>query len=331
MRPNPFALTILLLLPASVAFAGNLSLDPGLLEFGHVPVGQPAVRIARIVNHGTPTTISALSSRVPCAEFEASAVLPVTLADGDTLVVTMTYTPNGRGVDVCVLELFDDNGIGDFLGAMGIGTASRLVVADTFISFSDQSWTSATPETLHIAAENQGNEAIQASNFSAQFDEGSEFQLGAMDFPIPAGGLTDIPVIFQPGSVGPKVDHLTLSVNNDLPGDPSPVVQLYGAWNSETGVGDSRRDRDALRVVPSPSTNDVTVHFAVPRAGRVEVEVRDVAGRAVMRRNFEALGSGANAVRLRRGSDWQGTPGVYLVRVALDGEELGRGRLVVTR
>jgi len=284
-----------------------------------------------VTNHGSATTITAILPGSSCAEFQASADLPVVLLNLDTLTITVTYAPNGRGPDICPLEIQNDSEASSFLGASGIGMASTLLVHSGFVAFTQQFWNTAVPETLHILCENIGNLPIGPGNFSAQLAFGTDFQLGETSLPIPAGAQGDIPLIFHPEGVGPRLDQLTLSVNNDLPADPDDVLQLYGVWNSTTAVPDLPRAPGGFQVGPSPTRGEVVIRYSAPRPGRVEVEVRDVAGRLVARRSRFALGSGPEAVTLRGPADWTPAPGVYLVRVSLEGEVLGTGRVVVVR
>jgi len=321
----------LLVVVPSLASGGNLTLSPGSVDFGEVRVGQSAIRTARVINHGAATTITGIDPGGSCFDFQASAALPTTLFDLDTLTITITYTPGSRGPELCAFELEDDNGVSTLLGATGIGVASRLFIYETFVPFGMQSWNSAVPETIHIACENFGNLAIGSSDFSAQFAIGTDFHLGEMSFPIPAGGLGDIPLVFHPTSIGPKVDEVTFSVDNDLPGDPNAVLELYGVWNSVTSVGDRTPLPDGFRIGPSPTRGDVTIRYSPPKPGRVEIEIRDVAGRLVARRSEVAPGTGPQTVTFRGPSEWSPAPGVYLVSVSLEGKVLGRGRVVVVK
>jgi hypothetical protein len=85
-------------------------------------------------------------------------------------------------------------------------------------------------------------------------------------------------------------------------------------------------------VIPNPSEGNVSLALSLPTAASVRVSVIDVAGRIV----HESVGSRAAG---RYVLSWSGRdmgdarvlPGVYFVRVLVDGRPLGTRRWVVMR
>jgi hypothetical protein len=80
--------------------------------------------------------------------------------------------------------------------------------------------------------------------------------------------------------------------------------------------------------VPNPSIRGASIAFTLPAPGRAILELLDIAGRRVFRRDVGALGVGRHVVRVDDGS--QLAPGVYLIRLK-SGARLLRMRGVVVR
>jgi hypothetical protein len=327
------ALPALAILVAIRAEAGQLQITPSSVDFGNTPlVGPPRSVIVRLRNLGSATTIFGFESSLSCAEFGATAPgLPVALLDGDSLLVTVTYAPVNRGPDVCAFRIHDDNGVTDLIGATGAGRAPKLLVYETNLYFTTQTMATGVPETIWVNVENQGNQTIEDSHVTREFLTGIHFSLGAIT-PIPAGTVGQLPVIFHPTSPGFQPDELTVGLDNDSPSDSDWKVGMHGTWtDGSTGVGENSDAPGGLAIGPSPTRGSVEVRCAIPRAGRVALEVRDLAGRIIARSERTSAATSRGAFRLRRGVDWSPAPGVYLVRVTLDEATLGRGRVVVVR
>lgn len=334
MRRIRFGLAALTLFLAAPASAGSLVTSPATVDFGNVSIsGVAAQRTTRIVNHGSSTTIRGFSALSACLEFGVSAPgLPVTLRDLDTLTVQLTYDPVNRGPDLCGFTILDDNGVTDAIGVSGVGIAPELAVEDTVLTYTNQSWGSGVPETIDLTIANQGNEEIAAPHLSLHFQYGHDWSLGAIPLPIPPGGYSLLPVRFYPIAPGTRNDWLTISLDNDLPGETNAIVHLQGAWTGgSTAVGDGPPRRPGLHVEPTPTIGTVSFTCAAPHAGSARFEVRDLAGRRVARIDRVAAAAGEISATLFRDRDWTPAPGVYLVRVTLDEEMIGRGRIVVVR
>jgi hypothetical protein len=103
-------------------------------------------------------------------------------------------------------------------------------------------------------------------------------------------------------------------------------VQLFvgspgsGIWTTQVsggvpvGVGDGART--PLRLVgfrPNPAREHVTVAFSLPTTGPATIEIFDIAGRIVLRRDVGWMGAGDHVLRL--GPGFRPAPGVYTVRL----------------
>jgi hypothetical protein len=64
---------------------------------------------------------------------------------------------------------------------------------------------------------------------------------------------------------------------------------------------------------PNPAAGRLTIGLTLPRSGAARVEVVDVAGRVVGRREVGALGPGQHIVTFAEAAGWK--PGIYLVRL----------------
>jgi hypothetical protein len=75
---------------------------------------------------------------------------------------------------------------------------------------------------------------------------------------------------------------------------------------------------DGLR--PNPAMGDLNVAFSLPRAGAATIEVIDIGGRVVLRRDVGSLGMGRHVVRMNEGERIH--PGVYWLRLTHEGRTL---------
>jgi hypothetical protein len=80
--------------------------------------------------------------------------------------------------------------------------------------------------------------------------------------------------------------------------------------------------------VPNPSIREATIAFTLPSSGKAILEVVDVAGRRVFRRDVGSLGPGRHVMKLD-GSD-RFRPGVYLINLSRDGRVV-HARGVITK
>lgn len=338
MRPTASAALLLALaVPMSAARAGTLVVDPAAWNFGLVSVSAgPAPMTITVTNFGAATTITGVVPTGSCAEFTVTPgePFPVVLLNAQSLSLEVAYDPSNRTADICNCTIQDDNADTDAFELRGDGAASRLQLWTTTLPFADQPWNSAAHETLSVLIENAGEEPFDEANLGRALTTGSHFRLGAPagSFPVAAGGTIAIPVVFDPASTGPKSDFLTLSLDNDSPGDANPTVPLSGTGTEAVSVGpDPSGGMAALAAGPSPTRGLLQARVAFPRAGVLEVVVSDLAGRVVARSRTIESGAGARAVEFHAGRDWSPRPGLYFVRARLDGEWLGARRITVVR
>jgi streptogramin lyase len=105
---------------------------------------------------------------------------------------------------------------------------------------------------------------------------------------------------------------------------PSGIVGVPGEAAAALAFG-----LEPVRPNPIAAGRSLTVRFTLARAGEARLELVDVAGRRVARREVGELGAGAHAVDLLAGAGGRATrAGVYFVRLAQGGDEAVR-RVVV--
>ena len=78
---------------------------------------------------------------------------------------------------------------------------------------------------------------------------------------------------------------------------------------------------------PNPAVGPLSVSFALRSAAPASLEVLDVSGRRLVRREVGSMGAGVHVVRLNEGASLE--PGVYWLRLRQDGQTLtARGAVV---
>jgi hypothetical protein len=146
--------------------------------------------------------------------------------------------------------------------------------------------------------------------------------------------------VSAPGSTPPGTSTFTVKVGlapdepessdrftlTKQPGAAAPRLSTVGTegWTADWAPGtsapaaaDAATTAAAVEVLPNPFAHEATIRFTLPEAAPVRVEVLDLLGRRVALLADGPAAAGAHAV------PWEaaGVPaGVYLVRVAADGE-----------
>jgi hypothetical protein len=79
--------------------------------------------------------------------------------------------------------------------------------------------------------------------------------------------------------------------------------------------------------IPNPARRGATVRFSLPDAQPAHLELIDIAGRRLMRREVGALGPGVHTVELR--GDLDLAPSVYILRLESAGRTAVRRVVIV--
>ncbi len=118
----------------------------------------------------------------------------------------------------------------------------------------------------------------------------------------------------------------------DIHGNESLVATLIPTGTLDAQPGDGVAALAFTSVSPNPIAGEATLSFALPRAGRVQLEVLDVSGRRVAMVADGAFAAGRHSLRweARDATRSRLTPGVYLCRLSFEGRALTQ-RVVATK
>ena len=109
----------------------------------------------------------------------------------------------------------------------------------------------------------------------------------------------------------------------------APPAGPDAATQSRTAVGDQAPWRLALEGArPNPAMSAMRVWFTLPSSERATLEVVDVAGRRLMRREVGSLGPGPHSVALGESAVLR--PGLYFLRL-VQGPRVLSDRVAVIR
>jgi len=133
------------------------------------------------------------------------------------------------------------------------------------------------------------------------------------------------------GGPGYQIHHVVRPDGSTVAGDQSVSVRIqslahdltvyvdaYVVQNPALGVSGPAGGLALEAVHPNPARGDrMAVSFSLPSSGRAKLELLDVGGRVVARRDVGALGAGRHTVDLAAAKPV--APGVYLVRLSQGG------------
>ena len=92
-----------------------------------------------------------------------------------------------------------------------------------------------------------------------------------------------------------------------------------------------KASRWTLAVRPNPARGVCTLRFVLPTDGEAAFTLHDPAGRVVLARNLGHLNAGVGVSELTAQETAVLAPGLYFVRLTLDGRHVGTARLIVAR
>jgi hypothetical protein len=194
--------------PASIGLAGSgvqpkLSLQPGNVAFGNVPVGSTNTQTMTISNPGS-ATLNISQSSLSGAGFSITGLtLPLNVAPATMSSFTLSYTPGGAGTVSGTLRVVS-NAPGSpanfVLSGSGVAQTSQLSASPVSLSFASTAvGSSSASQTVTLS--NTGNAAVTISqlNFS-----GAPFSITGLSLPLnlAAGQITNFSVLFAPLTTG---------------------------------------------------------------------------------------------------------------------------------
>jgi lysyl endopeptidase len=119
--------------------------------------------------------------------------------------------------------------------------------------------------------------------------------------------------------------------------DPSGSGPLaINGWDplapSAVGAASTTGSSLPFSITPNPASADFVVRLDLPRAGLISVDVMDAGGRMAGSRETASMAAGVSELQWSRGQGGGAlAPGVYFVRVSLDGRSIGTHKLLIVR
>ena len=129
----------------------------------------------------------------------------------------------------------------------------------------------------------------------------------------------------------PATDRYGVVVVND---NGTPDQYTLKVWSTTpVGVDDALpADGTGLRrLAPNPSAGPLSIQFALREAGLVAFDLLDLAGRVVAHIPERRWEAGTWSVAAEGRAEKPAAPGLYFVRMSVDGNTVGLGRLAVVR
>jgi hypothetical protein len=210
LNPLTISLTISLLGAPVIAGASSpqFSASPAGLHFRGVEVGQTETLIATVTNNGTTSvTVGAITTSNPA--FTAAPLgLPMALAVGQSLDLTVSFTPTATGFTSGTIQL---TSVGSSAALMlnvdgGGENTEALTISPPSVSFGQVAVGSSTSVPVVIT-----NSRSWAVTISGTQMFGTGFSMSGANFPltIPVGQSVTLNVGFSPQSAGEVGGSLT--------------------------------------------------------------------------------------------------------------------------
>lgn len=236
---------------------GALSLNPGTLQFGEVPVGGNANTSVEISNRGSETVVLS-QIKIPGQPFSvvSGGGLPISIPGGGTHTLSVGFTPLSAGNYSGALALIDVSAsIVAQAAIYGRGSAgvAQLSVSAASLSFGDITVNGAARETLTLKS--IGTQPVMVSSAATSV---ASFSLDGASFPVtlnPSQSM-NLTVQFQPAAVGIASGQLSIRSNSST--GATTVVRLSG-----TGIAAANPQLSVS--TGSLSFGSVTVGTSVPQ------------------------------------------------------------------
>ncbi|MGC1435376.1 MAG: choice-of-anchor D domain-containing protein [Terriglobales bacterium] len=252
-------LTFLVLFSAG-AF-GQLTANPSTVNFGNVPLGTGATQSVAIANSGGQRLTLSLAGITGTGFSLSGLASPVTLSPGQSLNVTVAFSPQSAGTATGGISLtyngafrhhyrWTNNTSVLTVSLSGTGTSPGLLVANpSSVSFANL--LVGNSQTQAVSLTNSGGTSVTVSQATTQ---GSGFTVSGLTLPVtlPAGWSTSFSATFAPQSAGTangniafasnasnSTLNLSLSGSGMASGSLSPTPPSLSFGNVQTGSNQS--------------------------------------------------------------------------------------------
>jgi hypothetical protein len=189
---------------------GAVALSTAAIAFGGVAVDSTRTDTLEVYNTGSADLyVTGAVTETPFAV--VGATLPDTLANGDTLILSVSYTPTAAGADTGTLTLSTSDGSDPEVALTGTGLASEVRLAESSHAFGTIAVGSSRTWDVHLA--NDGTADLVVS--SAAFDTtGFSLESPRLAASVAAGDSIRLVIGFNPAEARAYVDTLRLSTND---------------------------------------------------------------------------------------------------------------------
>lgn len=220
----------------------TLSVNNGTLNFGNVVVGSTATLTVTATNSG-PSSVTVSSLSISTQFFKlVSPSLPVTVASGQSVTVTVSFTPNAVGTFNATATITSD----------ASNATSTVNLTGAGVSTAQPGTLSASPATLSVGSVTVGSSGTASGTLSATgatvtvtaaSTNNAAFKISGLTFPatVPVGGSVPFTVTFSPTAAGAASATLTFTSN----GQPTSTTEAL------SGTGISVSQAGQLSVSPT--------------------------------------------------------------------------------
>jgi hypothetical protein len=234
-----------------------IALSPPTLDFGDTTVGIVSEGRGVIVsNTGTDTLVLSEASVSGPFRFEQS--LPVAVAPGESLALSVSFAPTALGVASGSLRLTSDApGSPSTVELSGRGVVQRVTVTPTVLDLGSVNvGRTSTAQTVTLS--NAGDTSLVLTGMLFSGAAAVDFATNASPLELPPGTSYSFEVTFSPTAVGARAARLTVLV--DDPVTPGVDVALSGVGTSPVlELSAASLDFGNVRIGRSPGARTLTV------------------------------------------------------------------------
>jgi len=309
--------TIQVGLHAEVAGSGPfLWVTPVNLDFGEVEVGGSAQLSVWAHSSGQETvTISSISMTHP--DFTVSPT-SANLPSGDSLEVTVTFTPTGPATIQDVLSFISTGGNREVDVS---ATGGQAVIGSNLSEVNFGTIPVGGFQTRNFRVRNTGNAPLSISDVEVVTNI-PNMSYNIQSTELDPGDSTTCYMIWTPNIAGTLDGTITFYSNGgDLVIDLIGVAQGVSVTDPETAIP----TRFELgQNFPNPFNSSTMIPYAIPRSAHVKIAIFNTYGRQVQAINLGEQPTGWHRA-VWAGNDVHGNPvaaGIYFYRLLVDGRSL---------
>ncbi len=210
----------------------SISIAPGSISFGNVPVGVTSSQTITLSNPGN-ATLDITQFTAPSGGFSMTGLsAPLTLTPGQTAKFSVSFTPGTVGSQASSVTLFSNaptSSVKLSLSGAGVQLQPQVSVLPASLAFGSGNIGSSGTQSLTVS--NAGSTALSIS--AANMTRAGFATVGlSLPMTVAAGGSGTINVDFVPSASGSVTGSLSLVSN--APTSPT-VIALSGTGTAQTG------------------------------------------------------------------------------------------------